>query len=53
MPSTATAAWCSVSASDGSNAYRSIKPHYYVNDTTVRVGELAGGGGQNWHPATW
>lgn len=30
-----------------------VPPHYYVNDTTVRIGELAGGGNQNWHPETW
>lgn len=30
-----------------------VPPHYYINDTLVRVGELKGGGEQNWHPETW
>lgn len=30
-----------------------VPPHYYRNDTTIRVGELKGGGKQNWHPNTW
>jgi len=30
-----------------------VPPHFYVNDTTLRVGELEGGGDENWHPATW
>ncbi|HKK06487.1 MAG TPA: ubiquinol-cytochrome c reductase iron-sulfur subunit [Gammaproteobacteria bacterium] len=30
-----------------------VPPHYYVSDTKLRVGELEGGGEQNWQPATW
>jgi len=30
-----------------------VPPHFYVDETTLRVGELEGGGDQNWQPATW
>ncbi|MEJ2360557.1 MAG: ubiquinol-cytochrome c reductase iron-sulfur subunit [Gammaproteobacteria bacterium] len=30
-----------------------VPPHYYINETTVRIGELKGGGEKNWHPKTW
>jgi ubiquinol-cytochrome c reductase iron-sulfur subunit len=30
-----------------------VPPYFFVNDTTLRVGELKGGGDQNWHPETW
>jgi ubiquinol-cytochrome c reductase iron-sulfur subunit len=30
-----------------------VPPHYYINDTTLQIGELKNSGDQNWHPATW
>ena len=30
-----------------------VPPYFYVNETTLRVGELENGSDQNWHPETW
>jgi ubiquinol-cytochrome c reductase iron-sulfur subunit len=30
-----------------------VPPYYFVNETTVRVGETKSGQHQNWHPLTW
>jgi ubiquinol-cytochrome c reductase iron-sulfur subunit len=30
-----------------------VPPYFYVNETTLRLGELKGGGDQNWRPETW
>jgi ubiquinol-cytochrome c reductase iron-sulfur subunit len=30
-----------------------VPPYFFVNDTTLRVGELRGGRDENWHPTTW
>lgn len=30
-----------------------VPPHYYLNSTTLRIGELKGGKDQAWHPSTW
>lgn len=30
-----------------------VPPHYYINDTTLRIGELKDGKDQGWRPITW
>lgn len=30
-----------------------VVPYYYLSDTTIRIGALAGGADQNWKPHTW
>lgn len=30
-----------------------VPPHYYLNKTTLRIGELKGGKDQGWQPSTW
>jgi ubiquinol-cytochrome c reductase iron-sulfur subunit len=30
-----------------------VPPHYYINNTILKIGELKDGSDQNWHPATW
>lgn len=30
-----------------------VLPYYYLNSTTLRIGELADGDEQNWSPETW
>lgn len=30
-----------------------VPPYYYLTDTKLKIGELKGGGDQNWHPNIW